>query len=438
MRPLLLVTFAALLAGPLAGCTLGGPAPARDTAWSEEVGSDDALRVVVAHERVNATPGARVEVPVLLACGNDAPSARVEARLVGATLEGARVSADLSRACHAALFLPLDLSADAPPGTHNLSVEVRDAAGDAGVVRRAVAAATLVVPEPAPTYARGDVAHVVYTGRFADTDELFYTNDPFVGAMPFARAAAFRQGNQTLVVREGATAGIPDGFIAALHGMQAGESRAATVPAEKAYGPVELLAREPRDERVPRDRVIEVAPEAMARPTFDAHIRETEQGEPSSFGEGDFFFITQGGNAWRYRITAADAQRVDYVFAPHVGDRYTLYPFWPRASEVTEATAERVVLRTTPTMDAGASFTMRAPWPNMTTFVRVEDDAIVVRHSPPQGLVFERAVSATASERVEVRKVTEETITLATRNAHPYAGRELVFDIRLVALEKRA
>lgn len=433
----LLLVLLPLLAASLSGCTLGEPAgaPAEDDDAADfpEVGSDAQVRAASAHAVLNATPGHRVTVAVLLDCPTP-PAGNVTVRVVGEGLVGEPAPTRLRERCEDVAFAPLDVPENMTPGSRFLAIEVRAAADDA-LIRRVPDAVRLDVMEAGLSYAPGDRAFVVYTGRILATNETFFTNDPALADVPLARAPEFRTSANPLEVRGRLAIGVPEGLVAALDGMRPGESRTVVVPPEQAYGAEEILRREARDERLPRNFSIPAEEEAMARPTFDQHVRETGQGDPALFSEGDYFFVTQQGNAWRYRIEHIDAQRVEYRLALQLGDKYTLYPFWPRASEVVASDEHGAVLRTTPTTARGEPFTMRAAWPDMTRLFSVNETEIVVRHSPPEGLVYERALQGGGTERVEVRAVNEEEIVLAARNPHPLAGRTLVFDVRLAALE---
>lgn len=429
--PVLAATFVALLAGCIFG---GGPAD-DDGPPLGELGDDASLRVDAVLAEVNATRGQRVVVPITLGCAAP-PAAAVDVRLVAPGLVGVDVGAELNASCARTVFAALDVPVNATNETRVLAVEVRDAA-DGRLLRRAAAEVSLRVLEPdTPGWSGNATAFILYTGRFADTGEVFFTNDPALRGQPYVRNETHhRTADRPLAMHPRETGNVPSGLLSLMRGMMPGETRSATVAPVDAYGNESVLARQARVEPIARDYLLEVETESMARESFDTHIRATGQGDPSTMEPGDAFVFSQDGNAWRYVITRIDARTVDYRFQPEEGDRYTLYPFWPGGAEVVAVTPENVAFYITPTTAVDEPFTRRAGWPMMSAIVNVTSAEVWVLHTPPVGHTYERPIAGGGTALVEVVGVTDEHVVEAYPNPHPFAGRALVFDLRLLTLD---
>lgn len=408
-----------LAAATLAGCSLWAPAPAPPA--PDALGTDDEWKIVPALDTVNLTANGRATLPVTLVCGAP-PGGAVRARVVGFEA----VAVPINASCATTVFLPVHAEANTTESDAALSIEVL--VGET-VVRRAPGAANLSVLAPSFGWATNVTAVLVYTARYAGTDEVFFTNDGMLLGLPYVRSDDHRSSPRALEIR-GPSPALPDAFFETLAGMQAGESRTVDLSPERAYGNATLLVREARDERVSRHDVLPAERLEMTRATFDEHIRETRQGDPADHQAGDAFFVEQGGNRWRYVVLEKTETIVAYRLAPLVGDRYTLYPMWPNASEVTVVTEEQVALYTTPTSAPGDVLTWRSVWPNATTFVAVDDDAFALRHAPAVGLRYADREGA----RLEVVELTDTHVVVARPNPHPLAGRALTFDLRVLSL----
>lgn len=430
-RPPFLLLACCLLVVPLSGCTLGGPAPVP----FDDVEAD--FEVLAAHAELNATAGHAVELPVRVACATNgsalvAPPTR--ARLVAANASGdwTPLVANAT-ACTWSAFLPLAIPSTDEPGAQSLAVELRT--NDDQPVRRDAVATLHVLTPGGIGFGANATAQIAYTARFADTGETFFTNDPALLTWPLDRSADYRSAPVALPARADSAGNLAPGMLALMLGMQPGETRAATLAPEEAYGNTTVLEREPRVEEILRDHVLPVEPEAMGWDTFAEHVRVTHQGDPAEYEAGDRFVVEQGGNQWRYRITELTRERVDYVLAPEVGDTFTLYPFWPNASVVDHVTPDAVTFYTTPTTAVGEPFTMRSVWPNMTSVTRVTDASVIVAHAPPAGHEYERRVPGGGVQRVEVVEVTDAHVVTAAQNLHALAGRSISILVRVLALD---
>ncbi|HEX2021698.1 MAG TPA: FKBP-type peptidyl-prolyl cis-trans isomerase [Candidatus Thermoplasmatota archaeon] len=426
MRAPLAFLLAALA---LAGC--GAPdAPASPAPPSGFVLDDPPLRASALVASINATPGHRVTFPFHLSPVRYHGEASVEATVGGRGAAPVRVNLS---AGETVAFVPLDVPPGQPAGPADVALTVRDAAG-ARVLENA-SAARLRVLSDAPGYAPGASARVVYAGRLED-GAVFNTNDPRLADAPFPKAARYSFSDGALAVASVPVPSVVPGFHKGMLGMQAGESRTVTFGPEEGYGNATLFEREARVQALPRDERVPRGPTEVARGSFDAFIAETGQGDPADYGENDTFRLAQGPNVWTYRLLSINASSARYVLEARLGERYTVYPFWPLASEVVAVEDASVVLRTTPATRADEPFTMRQSWPDMTALVSFGDESILVRHSPPVGLRYTSVREGRPAVEATVHEVTQTTIVSSYANPSPLAGRTLTFDILVLDLAR--
>lgn len=417
-----LVLFLAALAGATYGV-------------GEVVGSTVESQLVTltpAHAERNASAG--FAVTYLFGVGNRDTAARdVLVRVEGVASGESAVVTVLGNAT-AGAFVTLDVPAGTPPGEYALAVSV--VGEDGRVLRERPGMLTLNVLAPGLGFASGDTASAHYLGRLSATGRVFNTNDPAAIEVPFPRTDSYRFSQGELRIQTLPRPTIVEGLYQGMLGMQPGESRTITFGPELGYGPATQEERFPRVETLERDLTVPNEVQRVARATFDTYVEDSGQGRASEFGVGDTFTLEQNGNRWPYRIVDLSESVVAYRLAAQVGATFTIFPFWPDASVVTAIDDESVTFRTTPTTEVGGSLTMKAHWPQMTTLDAVNDTAIVVRHSPPAGYTYTTVSSMGQPREATITKVDDEVILAASPSSNPLAGKDLTFDVTLLALER--
>lgn len=414
-----------LAAALLAGCAAFAPAPEPTVEATPPGPPEPTLATfLVHHPERNASAGNKVAFPVTVACPSAVANVTLRAEATGVARGEAQA------ACGALTFLVLDVDPAAPAGLRALTLEAH-AEGD--LLGRNRTVASLRILPPAPGFRPGDAGRVVMTG-WLDDGQVFYSNDVALADAAFARHEGFRMGAEPLPVVTNPQPSLVAGLYHGVLGLQPGESRTVVVPPALGFGEGTILEREPREETLPRETLLPVVTKSASRAQLDAYLRETGQGDVDSMRLGDRFFAEEDGNRWPYVLTARDAETVEFVLDLREGERYTLYPAWPNATEVLAVSETEAALRTTPTTSAGEAFTHRSVWPNATALVRVNETSIVLRHSPPVGLTY----TTLEGEGVEIRvhEVTADHVVLARANPHPLAGRVLTADLTLVELTR--
>lgn len=398
------------------------------------------LTVEPLHKQVSASPGHDVTFAVKLV--NRAGDAR-EAVVV-ATGDGVETrSGAITVPAHGewSTFLRVSVPAAAAPGMLPLDVQVLDASG--AVVRsREDLVRVNVLDATTPGFARGDNATITYTGRIADTGNVFESNDPALRGQPFGRTAQFQHGTAPVRVIDPRFSSFPQGLYDGLVGMRPGESRTIEVAPEQAYGPATLETTRPREDTV--QRVIEVPLSdlpPMPRAQFDNLIRETGQGQPADFEVGERYYELdpETGNKFHFVITAIDAQNVGRRFDPAVGERFTTVPAWPNATHVVEANETLVTLRVDPPVAVDEPFTFHDYWPGKSAVASMNETEIVIRHSPDPGMSNEvRDPSGQSTRRFTVERLTDDEIILRYPSPNALAGKTLVYHVTLATLQKTA
>lgn len=420
-----LLALLVFLAG-LGGATYGVQVVLGDSVSAQLV---DAQPV---RDHLNATGGHTVSFAITVANRDSAPkdlSVMVSAE--GVSGESDRQT--VRPASNVTFFVPVSVASAIQPGEVELDVLVRE---NGATLREESDALTLTILPPAQGLAPGDAATVIYTGRIATTGRVFNTNDAQLIGMNFLRTDTYRFSPGTFPIETAPRPTVVQGFFEALLGMQPGESRSVSFPPEKGYGPGVTRETIERDETLDRTFSLRNSVETVGRQVFDDYVTETRQTSAGGWEVGDVFRFEQAGNSWPYRITVISETQVSYELAAQLGEKYTIFPFWPNASEITDINATHVTFFTTPTTAVGAPITMKAYWPEMSSVKEVTDDTIVVRHSPPQGFRYTLPTQLGQPRESTVAEVTEDAIVVATPATHPLAGQDLAFDILMVSLEK--
>ena len=393
-----------------------------------------AMQVESPRAALNATPGHAVTYPVVVHNRGDVAQV-VKVQAAGDGVTGATGAVTVPAASNATLFLTVQVPEDAATGEQAIRLSVLDASGK--VLRERAQTVTLRVLGEATGFGPGDKADVRYTGRLAGSGKVFDTNDPFVNVLRLPATEAFRPHGSAPLPVEHDRPGVIEGFFEGLLGMQPGESRTVTFPAEKGYGPATTPQDVDRDEALERVYALELTTDVVGRDVFDDYVKETNQGAGSDFEAGEVFRFEQGPNRWPYRIASIDAEKVEYRLAVEVGEAYTLYPFWEGASRVAEVNETHARFVTTPALEVGAPFTMRAYWPDMSAIASMNETSIVVRHSPPVGFKFSQpATQFSQAREAIVQEVGEETLVVGIKSDNPLAGEALTFDVELLSLTR--
>lgn len=412
---------------------LGGATYGLQTILGDDATKAFAVQVEAPRGVLNATPGHSVTFPLIVRNNGDLAQTVTLNATGGA--EGATSKAIVPAASNVTFFLTVDVPADAPAGNLGVDVSVVDATGK--VLRERADLVTVRVLAPAKGFGEGDTAQVRYTGRLAASGFIFDTNDPFVNVLSFPSTADYQpHGSQPLPV-EHDVPGVIEGFLEGLEGMQAGESRTITFPAEKGYGPATQPQSVDREETLERVFDLDLKTDAVSRDVFDNYVSSTKQGNGSDFEVGEVFRFEQGPNQWPYRIVTLDDEKVEYVLDVKIGEAYTLYPFWEGASKVESVNETTARFLTTPTDEVGEAFTMRSYWPDMSSIVNLTDESVVVRHSPPVGFKFTQPGGQTQPSReAVVQEVTDDSIIVGVKSDNPLAGQALTFDVEILAITR--
>src|ERR1051325_8812059 len=187
-----------------------------------------AMRAAAVHPTLNATAGHTVTY-ALSGSNRGAQDVRVVARLAGGGFSGVSPATLLPREGNLTVFVPVAVGAAAQPGSTALTLTLESPEGR--VLRAQTGAATLRVLGPAPGFGDGVTIDVTYVGRLAD-GSVFNTNDADLLSLHFAQAAIYQPSQPGgFTITGSSRPPVIQGFYDILQGMQAGESRTATVPA---------------------------------------------------------------------------------------------------------------------------------------------------------------------------------------------------------------
>ena len=258
----------------------------------------------------------------------------------------------------------------------------------------------------AVTVAPGDTVSVTYTGRLQN-GSVFDSNDPARQA-DIPQKTAFAP--MTVTVGQGRL--IP-GFEQALIGMREGETKTVTIPAKDAYGPyrAELVRIIPRTVTYPRE--VEIRRE-IEIPAAELEARLAKPIAPLQLFETENF---------QYAISAVDSGTATlYLLAPR-NETVQLegYP-WP--STMVRQTNQTMTFRHD-ALDKSLVQTLDGPY---VAHVNATHIRLETALQPDQEFG-----SSLGDGRVT--RGTDSTLTLDLN--HPLAGKDLTFEIRVDAIERR-
>lgn len=397
------------------------------------------------HTERQATPGHTVSY--LITVENRGASERTVVVAVDGAAQGRSAPAVVGGNSSIAVFVPVEVPANAAIGEHALAVRVSDSQDK--VLRAREGALTLRVLPEAPGLEIGDRAEMQYIGRLADTGRAFAANDPRVVGAPFLKTDQYQYNPAALPVStqpRNVVQGIYEGIL----GMQAGETRTLTFGFEKGYGPPSENDTVPRREVIERTLVARNEVQRVPRETFNDFITENDLGRPEDYAVGSMFNLTDEQNTWPYRIVTMTDQIVEYRLGAQPGDKFTIYGYWPLGSEIERITDTEVVFKTSPTTPMAPEgacppdprsphpgcITVRPEWPSMSTLdAPANDTHVVVRHDPPTNFRYTTTLAGQTREIV-VLDVGADEIIVAVAAQHPLAGRALTFDVTLLSITK--
>jgi hypothetical protein len=407
LKALALLVFLAALAGATYGV-------------QQVIGTNVAGQVLRAEpvgDTLNATPGNTVAFPIVVS-NRDADARNVFVALSGEGIDARSSLLPVAGGKGSLAFVPVAVPAGLAPGDHAL--DVRILGEDGATLREAPDAVTLRVLAPGPGYQAGQDARYIYTGRFTQNGAVFTTNDAAMQTQPFLRAQDFRPGVLP-----------PATLLDALVGMQPGESRTFSLPADQAYGNVteETI---PSEEILPRRESLPLPTADLSDADFASYLEETNQTRAEGYKVGDTVTNVQDGETLRYRIIRMEGGAVSLRLDVAVGEGYTVYGFWPRASVVDGFNETHAEFVTTPTTDETQPFTFFSYWPDLSRVASYNDTDIVVRHDPPVGHKYSRTASQFQPPVVyTVRSLTDREIVVTTPTGNPFANQAVTFDVRM-------
>ncbi|GEM_PF-4387351 len=429
MTPLKAIALLIFLAA-IAGASYGVSAVLGDKSVAAAVNAEP-LRATL-----NATPGHTVTFAVKIVNRGTA------ALDLGAVLSGPGVDARSGLVTafpggNRTVFVPVEVPANATPGSLDLAVKVVDDKG--ATLRERDGALHLRVLSPAAGFADGDSATVMYTGRIADTGNVFSTNDPELGGESFAHTDTFppTANAQPLPVQTVPRVSVVQGFYEGMLGMQPGETRTFTFGPEKGYGNATVESTEPRVVTIPHNETLPLPGASLTPSDFNSYVQGTNQGNGTDYKVGDTVTNTRNGEVLRYRITSITETAVNLSLDVRVGERYTVYEYWPNSSVVTAADDKNVTFRTDPPIAVGESFTYASYWPNMSVLTAVNDTTITITHTPAIGLQFQKSANQlSAPQTYTVKALTDTDVVETTANPNQLAGKDLTFDVQVLSLDK--
>lgn len=423
LKALAFVVFIAAVAGAVYGVQVVlGP------------GAQTVVRADAPHETLNATAGHDVTFPVRV--DNRGEAASLVAVLNASGVEGRSAPRNFAADESFTVFVTVRV----PPGTPagELPLDLSVLGPDGGVLRAQRGAVTLNVLAPAEQgFAQGDTAQVTYTGRIADTGEVFNTNDPAYQNLTFPQTGTYRFSAGLLEVRTVPRPTVVQGFYEGMLGMQPGETRTITFGPEKGYGNLTTEERVPRKEVIQRRETLDLPEAPLTTDSFAQFLESTQQGVPEDYEVGEQVTLERQGETLRYRLINKTAEGVVLRLHVEAGERYTIYEFWPNASVVESVNETTATFVTTPTTPEGQGFTYFPHWPEASVVASMDDTEIVVRHDPPVDLKYTQSAGQfQAARSYTVVSVGEDEIVVSTPSSNPLAGKSLTFDVRLVDLRK--
>lgn len=375
---------------------------------------------------VRVAPGRSAALPFVVRNAGDAPqdlAFTVEGAGVGTELLGA--PSRLAPHAEGAGFLVVQVPSRAEPGVSTIVLMVASPDG----ARIGSARLTVDTRMPGgPGAGDGDTVLVDYIGFFS-SGEVFDTSVEGVATSPVAKASTFREhAYSPLPAALGAQARTIEGFWRGLVGMHEGESRLIVVAPEDGYGAAEITEIIERASARERDLTIGSVFQGP-RATYSYLLEED-----TKVGDVVFCCPNAAETELPLRVEELNSSFVRLALDVELGDRFTLYPFWPKASAVSEI-GERTVTFTTTPSEEGGPITFFEHWPNMTHIAGVNDTEINLRHDPPVGYEYERRLSPQQVRHERVTALDEDSVTVAYENPHPLGGKTLYFAVKAVGME---
>lgn len=429
LKAVAFVVFIATLAGASygVGALLGDKASAQ------------ALRADPLDASLNATAGHAVTFPVKL------QNRAGEQRDVAATITGLGQTArsafvTTKGGANQTVFVTFQVPAGTATGSYPLNLSVVDAAG--ATLRTSVDALRLEVVAPQPGLRPGQGAEVRYTIRSAENGLVYESNDPALAGQTFAHSATFFG----VSAAKGPSVVYP-GWREVLYGTQQGESRSVTFGPEKGAGNATIEESEARILTLERNETVQLRTRTAPLDAFAQFLQSSGQGNISEKKVGDVITIrSSSGESNPYRITALDNTSVTLLPDVHVGEVYTIYSYFPRASRVTAVENESVTLYTAPedrtddanvkTYHVGDNLTVYPWWPQMSQITSVTNDTIVIAHNPTLHLQFARPSQDPNAPQITytVSRLSDTEIFETTSNTNPLAGKAITVDFTIVKI----
>ena len=265
----------------------------------------------------------------------------------------------------------------------------------------------------------GDIVQVDYTGKLPD-GTVFDSSDPELAAS----AGIYQEGRpyQPLVVGVGAH-NVIKGFEDGLLGMKEGESRTLTIAPEDGYGPSDPTK-------------IDVVPQLNDIPATQTFMREINVpaiqfnmtfGDENKVGD----IISVPGSSINMTILEI-GETVKLSYDMEVGDIVdggeTLW-----ADEVIEVNSTQIVIRHNVEVGDIIQFP-ETPWNS--TVLEVTETNITLQHNPiPDTTIITTVQTMFGPQQVPAQVHFNETDIILDSN-HFLAGKTLIFEVEVVAIEK--
>lgn len=298
-----------------------------------------------------------------------------------------------------------------------------------------------ILPADGALASRGAQVQVDYVGRLTD-GTVFDTSVEEVSRGPFPKAPAFRARltgfDPIAFALDPDRATVIPGMIDGVTGLREGETRTLVITPEDGYGPPLLHVNVSRtttvERRLEQPRAIDPLP--IDQLPTGLEVRGRSVGEIVSLTqevEGQTFTS-------RFEILAIDAQTVTLSWFAEVGEVATLYAPWPDMSHAVEVTEDVIVYETTPTVTGTFAWTERGnphlgAWGATTRVLSVDETAIELSHDPPVGLAYELPRGDGTAIELRVLEVGPDEVHVVGPALSPLAGKVLVFDVWLRAVQ---
>lgn len=401
-----------------------------------------AVSIALYEPRLNVSAGQTVGVAIGVT--NAGTAARdVELRVEGAPLAPATRALPLEAGETKALWLPVSIPLDAAPGEYRVRVSANPGLAQRDVFSRDL---TLRVLPAADGLKPGDTATVRFVAMFPD-GRVWDGSLPFSDDEEFPRHAPFVARAEPFTYVVGATEPLV-GSTGAMLGMQEGEARQVAVPAHRAFGNASITDQFPRNTVIPLDlRTLPGAPNAT-RAEFTRWLDQTGQ-KPMigwKLNETPVWRLVLGGSPIPVKVKLlsiglGDQDLVTFEF-PKVDERFTLFTQFPNGTRITAKGDTSWVVRTEPTVPPDTAFTYVGYWPEGTRitacspactagYVGVDNVTLTHLDGSWVGRQFTYPNRGLAVGAYNVSSVDDDFIVATAPNLHPYAGLEIVYQIRV-------